>query len=91
MPGLWLAIKILPGDDRHRICPIIWKHFRSWYCHEICTVILHLRGVDLGLLDTLAANGRLTLKFQQAEPLMAEGKFQDAIAVSRRTQSGGTR
>ena len=55
--------------------------FPSRHCHEICTVILHLRGVDRGLCDTLAANGRLILKSQQAEPLMAEGKFQDAIAV----------
>ena len=80
-PGLWLAIKILPRDDRHRICPHnletpfrLGTVMKSARLFLICVVSMSAYSTPLPQMDGL------TLKSLPAKPLVAEGRFQQAIS-----------
>jgi hypothetical protein len=60
MPRLWLAINILPGDDRHRICPYnLQTPFRLGTVMKFARLFF-ICGVDPGLIGPLVANARLS-------------------------------
>jgi predicted Zn-dependent protease len=76
--------KIHAPDDRQRICPIIWTHLFDLGIFMKFATLLFICVVSISAYSRpMPQVESLALKSQQAKELMAEGKFQQAIALYR--------